>query len=96
MCLRTKFSLIGGIRNYFSQLILLLTNLEIISGPIDVGDKLHFLAGVYLSAIVAKYLLKVSPIFSEFENYYMIFKEAFLRGHSLQKTRILQCLCVLI
>ena len=34
---------------------------------IDVGDELHFLAGVYLSAIVAKYLFKVSATISESE-----------------------------
>ena len=44
---------------------MLLPKFEIIY--LDVGDKLHFLTGVYFSAIVAKYLFKVSATISESE-----------------------------
>ena len=57
ICLKTKSSLTGGIINLVSLFILLSTKLEIIST--DVGGKLDFLTGVYLSAIVAKYLFNV-------------------------------------
>ena len=61
ICLK-KSSLTGGIINLVSLFILLSTKLEIIST--DVGGKLDFLTGVYLSAIVAKYLFNVSAIIS--------------------------------
>ena len=62
ICLKTKSSLTGGIINLVSLFILLSTKLEIIST--DVGGKLDFLTGVYLSAIVAKYLFNVSATIS--------------------------------
>ena len=62
ICLKTKSTLTGGIVNLVSPFILLSTKLEIIST--DVGGKLDFLTGVYLSAIVAKYLFNVSATIS--------------------------------
>ena len=58
ICLKKKSSLTEGITNLVSLFILLTTKLEIISP--DVGCKLDFLTGVYLSATVAKYLFNVS------------------------------------
>ena len=49
ICLKTKSSLTGGIIKLVSLFILLSTKLEIIST--DVGGKLDFLTGAYLSAI---------------------------------------------
>ena len=62
ICLNTKSTLTGGIINLVSLFILLSTKLEIIST--DVGGNLDFLTGVYLSAIVAKYLFNVSATIS--------------------------------
>ena len=62
ICLKTKSSPTGGIVNLVSLFILLSTKLEIIFT--DVGGKLDFLTGVYLSAIVAKYLFNVSATIS--------------------------------
>ena len=62
ICLKTKSSITGGIINLVSLFILLSTKLEIIST--DVEGKLDFLTGVYLSALVAKYLFNVSATIS--------------------------------